>query len=58
MLLITYYVQNYAGIIGWSLPVVPPMTKMESQLLGTTATECPGLESDATLLHDCFNINA
>ena len=38
--------------------VVPPMTKMESQLMGTTAIECLGLESDATLLHDYFNINA
>ena len=36
--------------------VVPPMTKMVSQLMGTTATPSLGLESDATLLHDCFNI--
>ena len=36
--------------------MVPPMTKMDSQLMGTTATPSLGLESDATLLHDSFNI--
>ena len=36
--------------------VLPPMTKMYSQLMGTTPTPNLGLESDATLLHDCFNI--
>ena len=35
--------------------VVPPMTKMDSQLMGTTATVVLGLDNDATLLHDCFN---
>ena len=38
-------------------PVVPPMTKMESQLMGTTATPSLGLESEATLLHDCSPLN-